>query len=104
MLAVENKHIALDAKGRPYIAGTGYRVEMIVADHTFYGYSPAEICEHHYNELSLAQVHAALSYYFDHQAEIDQQIKESNDRIDAMKRLQGDSPAKKRLIALGLLK
>lgn len=104
MLAIDNKHIAIDSKGRPYIAGTSYRVEMIVADHVFHGFSAAEICHQHYGEITLAQVHAALSYYFDHQAEIDQQMKEASDRVDALRLAQGDSPGRKKLLAMGLLK
>jgi uncharacterized protein (DUF433 family) len=36
-------------------------------DHLAYGWSPEEM---HYQHppLSLAQIHAALAYYFDHQA------------------------------------
>lgn len=75
MLAVENQHIAIDAKGRPIVLGTSYKVKEIVIDTIHHGYSPEEICVQRYNELNLAQVHAALSYYFDHKDEMDAQMK-----------------------------
>ncbi len=59
-------------EGRPYIAGTGMKVR-IIAEETQLGYSPEEIQKAHPN-LSLAQIHAALFYYYSHKAEIDAEI------------------------------
>ena len=61
--------------GRPIIAGTTLRVQDIVAAHGFRGYTPEEIV-HQYPTITLAQVHAALAYYYEHQAVIDQQMDE----------------------------
>ena len=36
--------------------------------------------------LSLADVHAALAYYYDHQEEIDQQRKEDEEFVEAMRK------------------
>ena len=58
--------------GRPVIAGTTLRVQDVAESLRFSGYTPEEIGQHY--QLTLAQVHAALAYYFDHQAAIDQQI------------------------------
>jgi hypothetical protein len=41
----------------------------IVADHVAHGYSAAQIVEQ-YPDLTLAQVHAALTYYYDHEDEL----------------------------------
>ena len=60
--------------GRPCIAGTGIRVLDIVAVMLFHDQTPAEIAEAY--ALSLAQVHAALAYYYEHKAEIDADIRE----------------------------
>lgn len=49
------------------------RVAMIVTDYLAYGWSPDEICRQH-PYLRLAEVHAAMAYYYDHQAEIDAEI------------------------------
>lgn len=49
-----------------YIVGTRIRVQDIVADYELHGFSPGQIVQEH-PHLFLGQVHAALSYYFDHQ-------------------------------------
>jgi uncharacterized protein (DUF433 family) len=82
----ETAHIYLDDRGRAWIDDTAYRVTMVVAD--AYGvnrYAPEEIAEHHYHELTLAQIHAALSYYHDHKAEIDAQMEQSRREVEAMR-------------------
>ena len=58
--------------GRPKIAGTGVTVMRVAAWYKM-GLSPEEIATQ-YGHLSLAQIHAALAYYFDHQAELDGEI------------------------------
>jgi uncharacterized protein (DUF433 family) len=63
-------HITLNGRGVPCIEGTRHRVIDIVADHVAHGYSAAQIVEQ-YPDLSPAQVHAALTYYYDHQETMD---------------------------------
>ncbi|MFP4322891.1 MAG: DUF433 domain-containing protein [Anaerolineales bacterium] len=65
--------------GRPIIAGTTLRVQDVAAHHRFHGYTPQELA--YQLQISLAQVHAALAYYYDHQAEIDAQIEANDERI-----------------------
>jgi uncharacterized protein (DUF433 family) len=73
----ETAHVYLDDRGRPWIDDTAYRVSMVVNDHRGpNGYTPEQIAEAHYHELTLGQIHAALSYYYDHKAEVDAQIAE----------------------------
>ena len=55
--------------GRPCIAGTGVSVRRIALWHNM-GLIPEEIVRK-FVHLSLAQVHAALAYYYANQAEID---------------------------------
>jgi hypothetical protein len=50
------------------------RVTQIVMDHLAYGWSPDEMCRQH-PYLRPAEVHAAMSYYFDHQDEIENEIR-----------------------------
>jgi len=59
--------------GRPAIDHTRVRVLNIVYLHKE-GYSPEQMLEEY--PLTLAQVHAALAYYYDHQDEIEGYIKE----------------------------
>lgn len=75
MPIVAIEHVEIDANGKPRIVGTGTPVSMVVMD-SMNGLSPDEI-HAHYSYLSLAQIHAALSYYQDHRAEIDAEIEES---------------------------
>ena len=49
------------------------RVAQIVMDHLAHGWSAEEIVRQH-PYLTLAEAHAALGYYFDHQAELDAEI------------------------------
>jgi len=62
-------HITFNPNGVPCIDGTRHRVIDIAADHVAHGYSAAQIVEQ-YPDLTPAQVHAALTYYYDHQAEL----------------------------------
>jgi uncharacterized protein (DUF433 family) len=78
MLAVTREHI--DATpgtcgGRPRIAGHRIRVMDVVVLHEQLGLTPDEIVST-YPSLTLADVHAALAYYFDHQEEIQRDLAE----------------------------
>ena len=59
-------HLTVNTRGVLCIDGTRHRVIDIVADHVAHGYSAAQIVEQ-YPDLTLAQVHAALAYYYDHE-------------------------------------
>jgi len=76
MTVVALRNIALDDRGVAYIEGTRAAVSMIVMAQKN-GLSPEQI-HHSYPHLSLAQIHAALSYYYDHQADIDNEIAEGS--------------------------
>jgi uncharacterized protein (DUF433 family) len=70
--------------GNPWIAGTRIRVEDIVVWHELQGKSPNEIVAD-FPQLSLADVHAALTYYFDHRDEIRRQMREAREYTAKMK-------------------
>jgi uncharacterized protein (DUF433 family) len=65
-------HIVFDEQGRPWVEGTGRKVVEIAIDRRA-GLSAEQIHEAH-TDLSLAKIHAALAYYFDHQAELDAEV------------------------------
>jgi uncharacterized protein (DUF433 family) len=68
-------HIAISqdvAGGKPRIAGHRITVQHIVIWHERMGLSADEIASNH--GLSLADVYAALTYYYDHRQEIDEAI------------------------------
>ena len=73
--------IEIREDGRAMVAGTGFKVRMIAEDVKYRGWSAQEIAEA-YEGISLAQVHAALAYYYEHKLEIDEQITEGERLVD----------------------
>ncbi len=66
-------HVEVHDDDVPYVAGTTMKVLELVEAQIAYGWSPAELhFQHPY--LTLGQIHGALSYYWDHQDEIDADI------------------------------
>lgn len=86
-LAVKVKHPYIGRTkgvcgGSPIIKGTRTSIKSIVGYYKF-GMSVEEIIEG-LPHLTIAQVYDALSYYHDHQGEIEQEIKEN--RIEGVKK------------------
>jgi uncharacterized protein (DUF433 family) len=75
--------------GRPVIAGTGITVADIAIAKVFHDQDADSIAE--WYDLSLPQVYAALSYYYDHKSEIDSDIKRREDIADALKEKRSGS-------------
>ena len=75
------------------------RVAKIVMDYIAYGWSVKEICRQHLY-LTLSEAHAAMGYYFDHQEEIDQEIREEWEQVQENK---SKSPFYIRMKAKGVL-
>jgi hypothetical protein len=78
------------------------RVSQIVIDYLNHGWSADEIVLH-YPHLRRAEVHAALAYYFDHQAEVDGEIGEEQRGIEKSFQQAQPPPVELRLRAQGLL-
>ena len=87
MSTVPSTHISVDAAGVAWIDDTNVKVLEVVLDRMANGWSPEEI---HFQQphLSLAQIHAALSFYYDHQEEIDEQIRA---RLEAVEQDAADA-------------
>ena len=98
MASVSNEHIELDERGRARIAGKRSKVTQIVLDKRVHGWSPEEICAQ-YPHLTLAEVHAAFAYYYDHQAELDTQIEADYRFIEEQRTAAGESPVARKLRA-----
>lgn len=69
--------------GKPYIQGRRITVQQIAVWHELGGQSADEIALNF--ELSLAEIHAALAYYFDHQHEIDLRSREDEAFVSILK-------------------
>ncbi len=70
--------------GKPRIDGHRIKVEHIAICYERMGMSPDEIVSAH-PTISLAQVHAALAYYFEHKDEIDADIEEGRRFVEELK-------------------
>jgi uncharacterized protein (DUF433 family) len=70
--------------GKPRIAGHRITVQDIVVWHERMGWSVDEIAGEY--GLSLADIYAALAYYFAHRERIDRSIEESKAFVEEMKR------------------
>lgn len=70
--------------GRPCIAGTGVSVRRIAQWHNM-GYAPEEIANN-FGHLSLAQVHAVLTYYYANKAEIDADLETEEHLTEELER------------------
>lgn len=75
--------------GRPRVAGRRITVENIAIWHERMGLSADQICLEY--DLNLAQVYAALAYYFENRESIDQRIKEGAEFVNRMERENGPS-------------
>jgi uncharacterized protein (DUF433 family) len=74
--------------GKPCIAGTRIRVYDIYVWHELLGKSADEIVSD-FPELSLADVYAAMAYFWDNRDEINRQMKEEEDFVAQMKAKAG---------------
>ena len=78
------------------------RVAQLVMDYLAYGWSPDEMCRQH-PYLRPAEAHAAMAYYFDHQSEIDDEIREEWQQASAEMNATRTSPFFARMRAKGLV-
>ena len=71
--------------GKPRIAGHRIKVSHIAVSHERMGLSPDEIILNHPG-ITLGQVYAALSYYWDHREEIDADISAAREFTEEMRK------------------
>jgi len=68
------------SRGSPIIAGTRVRVLDIIIEYEYLGHAPDEIVSAH-PHLILPQVHDALSFYYEHREELDEEIRQRKEKI-----------------------
>ena len=81
--------------GKPCIADTRIRVQDIYVWHELQGLSADEIVSR-FPHITMADVYAALAYYWDHREEIQRQMQEETAFADQMK-LKHPSPLEHKL-------
>lgn len=84
MVAVLNSLFEVDEQGVAWITGTNTKVVEVVLDKMAHNSTPEEMHEQ-YPHLSLGQIHAALSYYYEHQAEVDADIVRRDQLVEELK-------------------
>ena len=90
-------HIAFDERGRAIVEGTTIKVKQLVLNMLGSGSGPEQLaCDAH---LSLAQIHAALLYYYEHKPEMDAEIERDEAAVDAIFAAQPPGPTRSQLLA-----
>ena len=90
-------HIWLDNRNVAWIDQSNIKVIEIALERMAHGSSVEEIVEQHGGLLSMAQVHAALSYYYDHEAELDAEIERQLTVSDQLRSKSLSSPGRLKL-------
>ena len=82
-MAIVYPHIEKAEDGKLYVAGTRFKVKILILDHVGWGMDARQIRDGHPG-LTLAQAHAVLAYFYDNEEAIRKEIDEDFRRIDAM--------------------
>ena len=96
MPTIANTLIELDEQGVAWISGTKVKVIEVALDKLAHGSSPEEM-HFQYPHLSLAQIHAALAWYYEHQSELDAEIQRRWQEVNKIAARDADSPLQRRL-------
>lgn len=99
MTASFTTQIEVDDRGVAWIGGTKVKVAEVVLDKIAYGSSPEEIHFQHPN-LSLAQIYGAMTYYYENQDTIDEQIRVGLKESDQLAERVSDPSFRRRLTEL----
>lgn len=99
MATVGTSYIELDDQGIARIAGTTTKVREVLSEYKYWGWTPDIIHKQH-PYLSLAQIHAAFVYYYDHQQEIDSELEQDEQYVDQLAQEAAESPLQKKLSQL----
>ena len=98
MAAVVSSHIEIDEKGVAWITGANVKVIEVALDKIAHGWSPEEMHFQHPN-LSLAQIHSALAYYYENQERLDDEIARREREVEALIAESPNRLSRKELLA-----
>jgi uncharacterized protein (DUF433 family) len=98
MTTVLDGHITIDEQRVARVAGTRMKVIHLVMDMIANHSSPDEM-EAQFPSLSLAQIHAALTYYYDHKVELDAQIEQEAKDVEVLRAHAAPQPSREELRA-----
>ena len=100
MPVLATAHIRIDERGIAWIDDMNTKVIEVAMDMIAHGWSPEEIHFQH-SHLSLAQIHSALGYYYDHKDDLDEHIHRSAREVERLRSQTSESPLRKRLRDMG---
>lgn len=89
MARVATAHIWLDERGVAWIDQSNTKVIEVAQDMIAHGWSPEEIHFQH-SHLSLGQIHAALSFYYDHRDVLDPAIQQALRDVEKLRVQAGE--------------
>lgn len=98
-----NTHIHLDDRGVAWIDDRNVKVIEVALDMIAHGATAEQIYKMHGGYLSMSQIHAALSHYFDHRAAYDAEIERQVREDDNARTSEPESPVLAKLRKLGRL-
>src|SRR5438552_722957 len=93
-------HMEAEPDGTLFIAGTRFKVIMLLTECRAYNWDAQELKRQH-PQLSLAQIHSILAYYYDNQAEVDRQIEDRARSADELLAKLPETPAHRKLRKIG---
>jgi uncharacterized protein (DUF433 family) len=93
------RHIVLNEAGQAMIEGTRFKVRMLVLDHVIHGWSAEEMKWQHPG-LTMPQIYSALAYYYDHEAQMDEETAAEQDEVAALRAALPPSPLQAKLARL----
>lgn len=76
--------IEVDERGRPAIRSKGLTVLQLVREHANYDWDAEQLHRQH-PHLVLAEIYAALGYYYEHRAECDALLDSEDQRLEILK-------------------
>src|SRR6266700_5453566 len=90
------EYIEVDDRGVAKLIGHRIKVEHLVGLKQANGWTIEELHEQ-FPHVSMAKIHAAFSYYYDHQAEIDAQMERGLREYERLRAAAADSPMTQKL-------
>ena len=97
MSTITPAHIVLDGRGVSWIDDTNIKVLEVALEKIAHGSTAEEIYDQHRGYLSLAQIDAALAWYYDHQSVFDAEISRQLQEFDQRRAATLNSPGRQRL-------
>jgi len=99
MSTIATTLIEVDEHGVAWLVGTTTKVIEIATDKLAHGPSPEEM-HIEYPHLSLAQIYAALAYYYENQTDLDVEIEWRRREADDLAVQSSDPALRQKLLAL----